>query len=166
MHSGGCSFSSYRLFDQALSDGIPDYQQPGQYNEGTYLLFPDQTSVPLSSVVATRTSPLKRLVVLDCKWSNSSMRLHPHLAGLPKVHLDDAPESSYFWRWHSAGKGRLSTVEAIYHAAAQVAEQLKWSEEDQEQLVHLLCWLATSSYLPSLSRKQQHPFFFFSFFLS
>jgi DTW domain len=133
-----------RLFDQALNDGIPNYQQE---EAGTYFLFPDPTSVPLSSVMsATTACPLRKLVVLDCKWTSSSIRLHPHLTHLQKVHLDNPPEMSYFWRWHSAGKGMLSTAEAIYYAAAQVAAaacsetSTNWNTQDQEELVHLL-WL-------------------------
>jgi len=139
--------SVVRLFD-VETDDLPDYR--GEH--GTFLLFPDETAVPLSSVVlssgrsvkggttATATTgdplaivgcPIRRLVVLDCKWRRTVSRLHPNLAGVPRVRLDTAstgdPDSAssprtFFWRWHNSGDGCLSTIEAVYYAAWQVLQ--------------------------------------------
>lgn len=65
------------------------------------------------------------------------------------------PEQSYFWRWHNAGRGMTSTIEAIYYAAVETFQKkhqnlLKYrsfseqdvtnSEIDQSNLIHLL-WI-------------------------
>jgi len=123
----------YRIIDRE-ADEIANYEEEA---DGTYLLFPGPTSVPLSTLLST--SQVKTLVVLDCKWSRSSVRLHPSVAFLPKVHLDGSPKQSFYWRWHNAGEGMLSTVEAIYYAAWTVAESQKWAIDERKQLV-LLLW--------------------------
>jgi DTW domain-containing protein YfiP len=81
-----------------------------------------------------------RLVVLDCKWARRSIRLHPSIARLPRVHLDDPPAESYYWRWHNSGEGMLSTVEAVYYAAWQVGAELRWQQDRLEDLAALF-WL-------------------------
>jgi hypothetical protein len=106
--------------------------------EGVFLLFPGTQSVPLSSVL--ESSSIKRLVVLDCKWTRSSVRLHPKIACLPKVHLDNAPKRSFYWRWHSAGEGNLCTVEALFFASWQASEQLGWPLEKRKDLSNI-AWL-------------------------
>jgi DTW domain len=121
-----------RLFDYYKGQ-IPDYTNDA---DGTYLLFPDSTSVPLSSL---DVYTIKRLVLLDCKWSRTSTRMLPSIASLPKVHLDQIPSQSFYWRWHNSGEGRLCTVEALYYAAYQVASQRGWSADKCQELVHLLC---------------------------
>lgn len=121
-------------------DEVPSYD--GEESEGTYVLFPGEGSVPISTLVSNDESDNKiitRLVVLDCKWA-SSARLRNLLARLPKVRLDDPPEKSYFWRWHNAGPGMVSTVEALYYAAWQITTPLGWPLERRQRLVHLL-WL-------------------------
>ena len=126
----------YRLLDQSVTtvdgEGIPDYSAM----EGAYFLFPSDTSVSLSSVA----SQVRHLVVLDCKWSKSHLRKDPRLLSLPKVHLDSQPQESFYWRWHNSGKGMLSTIEALYFAAWQVAEQNSWTLEQRRPLVNL-CWV-------------------------
>jgi hypothetical protein len=118
-------------------DEIPPYENVELYS-GTYLLFPTKDSVPLSSVV--RDSKIMTLVVLDCKWSHSRLRFHPSVQTLPKVHLDTPPQQSHYWRWHNAGPGMLSSVEALYFAAWQVTDSLGWTLEEKKRLIHLL-WI-------------------------
>lgn len=122
----------YRLLDQTRGDGIPDYTT----EDGVYFLFPSDTSVGLASVGPS----VRRLVVLDCKWTKSYLREDPRLAKLPKVHLDNPPRESFYWRWHNSGSGMLCTIEAIYFAAWQLAEQQKWTLAQRRTLVHLL-WI-------------------------
>jgi len=98
------------------------------YNKGSYFLFPGPGSVPLSSVLPQ----IQRLVVLDCKWTKSSARTR--LDGLPRVHLDGT-HTSYYWRWHNAGPGSVSTAEAIYYATWTAS-----APDHRESLVHML-WL-------------------------
>lgn len=104
------------------------------FEKGTYVLFPDKGSVPISSVA----SEIDKLIVLDIKWSKQSVKMDPTIASLPKVHLDSPPAQSHFWRWHNAGQGMLSTVEAIYFAAMEAA--LDWTPAERERLIHIM-WL-------------------------
>lgn len=102
----------FYFFREGNSTTIPEYDP-----ETTYVLYPDHDSVPISSV------QIQRLVVLDCKWGKRTVTLHPNIRGLTKVHLQHPPPCSYFWRYHFAGKGRVSTIEALYVAICEVASE-------------------------------------------
>jgi DTW domain len=134
-HSTNC-----RLFDLERHEEIPQYSDA--QTDGTFLLFPGTASEPLSSMVDDNgISLVKRLVVLDCKWSCSSIRFHPSLVAMPHVHLDRIPKHSYFWRWHNAGDNMLSTIEAVYYSAWDVATtQPDVTDTDRERMVYIL-WL-------------------------
>jgi DTW domain-containing protein YfiP len=105
------------IFDLERLDPLPK-----NFPEHSYLLFPSDDSVPLDSV----KRQVKTLVVLDCKWTRSSSREDPRLASLPRVHLTRPHRQSFFWRWHSAGSERLSSIEAIYEAASEVQSSVNW----------------------------------------
>jgi DTW domain len=129
-----------RLFDVDRNEDIPNYSN--ESTDGTFLLFPGSNSQPLSSVVNDEgVSIVKRLVVLDCKWSKSSIRFHPHLTTLPQVHLDSVPKHSYFWRWHNAGENMLSTIEAIYYSAWEVSRTRPDMTEDERHNMVYIMWL-------------------------
>lgn len=137
---------SVKLVDLATDD-IPKYRD---CDDSTFLLFPSPgESIPLEIVA----SKVRTLVVLDCKWTQSKIcRTDENLSSLQKVHLTSPPEKSFFWRWHNAGPGMLSSIEAIYYAAIEVmrikhkysldAGQTSQMDtlEDQNNLIHLL-WL-------------------------
>ena len=127
-----------RLWDQEQNEGIPDYSQDEGKQNGikTYVLFPCSGSIPLSSLEQVEAQNL-RLVVLDCRWQYCS-RLLDSLYHLPKVHLDSPPPESYYWRWHNAGQGCLSTAEAIFWAAWQLAPDTH--RKEKEQLLDIL-WI-------------------------
>jgi DTW domain len=141
MQTAATATTSCELYDLDQGDALPDYSN---HTEGTFLLFPGEDSKPLSSLVndSVGSKPVvKKLVVLDCKWSKSSDRFHPSLLNLPRVHLDRVPKHSYYWRWHNAGEGMLSTIEAIYFSAWQVAiVRPDFSISDRDNLVYML-WL-------------------------
>jgi hypothetical protein len=130
-YDGNDNTRKYRLFDQVKGDGIPDYTM--STGEGTFLLFPSETSMSLSTVAAQ----VRRLVLVDCKWTKSHICQDARLANLPCVHLDHPPAESYFWRWHNAGAGRLCTLEALYLAAWQVAVHQGWTHTECHALVNL-----------------------------
>lgn len=140
--SAQSSLSNYKLYDVDRNDQIPNYEN----QEGTYLLFPGEHSKPLSSLLlknnnTTNNKPiLRKLVLLDCTWTKSSLRLHKSVQCLPKVHLDAPPQQSFYWRWHNAGAGMLSTIEAVYYAAWDIVESLGWTLEERKILTNLL-WL-------------------------
>ena len=134
-----------RLFDKELHEEVPDYSANLEDYEGTYVLFPCSESIPLSDVVAEDSTHhrIRRLVVLDCKWTRSSVRLDPKLAALSRVHLaaDSVPKHSYYWRWHNAGHGMLSSAEAIYFSAWEVAAaDPSWTTNECQKLVYWM-WL-------------------------
>lgn len=122
-----------RLFDTEKGDTVPPYQ-PLNANDvdihDTYVLFPSDNSVPLSSVA----HQIKRLVVLDCKWTKSGTQQRiPEIAHLPKVHLNNAPKESFYWRWHNAGDGMCSTLEAIYYATVEAFDSCDDQGQRQRQ---------------------------------
>jgi hypothetical protein len=121
------------IVDMERHEPIPEYKENG----GTYLLFPSSDSVSLTSVAPS----LKRLVVLDCKWTHSSIREHASILKLPKVHLANPPAESHYWRWHNAGPGMLSTMEAVYVAAKEVSTTLPPSERNRNTDYLSLLWL-------------------------
>jgi DTW domain-containing protein YfiP len=110
---------------------IVDYDQnqvPETYDPlTTYILFPSDSSVAISSL-----PPPERLVVLDCKWSNTNSSFHSNLQNLKCVHLTNPPATSRFWRWHGKGDGMLCTLEAVYCAAVEVL-----SSKDEEDISSL-----------------------------
>ena len=143
------TIGSVKLVDLA-TDEIPKSRE---CDDSAFLLFPSPgVSVPLESVA----SKVRTLVVLDCKWTKSKLcRTDEDLSSLPKVHLSSPPEKSFYWRWHNAGPGMLSTIEAIYYAAVETmrikhkllldAGQISQSDSrnlliDRNNLIHLL-WL-------------------------
>ena len=146
---------SVKLIDIANGDEVPNYREEDSNSidaieqpEKAFLLFPvPGESVPIESVA----HQLETLVVLDCKWTKSSLyRKSANLSELKKVHLSNPPKTTHYWRWHNAPAGCVSTIEAIYYAAMEVSDlryQVLTSEDqrgdclaDQNNLKHLL-WL-------------------------
>jgi hypothetical protein len=130
-----------RLIDTNEGEEVPmynQYEERGISNSETYLLFPSKSSIPLSTVAAR----IKKLIVLDCKWTKTTTQHLPQLQNVQHVHLDGSyvPLESYYWRWHNAGKGMCSTLEAIYFSALQVSKQKNYSDNEIHNLIHLM-WL-------------------------
>jgi hypothetical protein len=136
-----------QIFDLGREE-MPCYDQD---QDGVYVLFPSKDSVPISSV-----GPIKKLIVLDCKWSRPSMKSHPNILSLPRVHLVDPPAESHYWRWHNSGDGMLSTMEAIYFSMIQVTED--WPLEKRKQLIHIMWLFALQrSVISKRSEMEQRP---------
>ena len=112
-----------RLFDIENGEQLPSYEGTVK---NTFLLFPSENSVPISSVA----DKIHRLIVLDCKWTKSSCQSLPQLERIQNVHIGNPPLESFFWRWHNAGTGMISTLEAIYFAALEAAEVRESCRED------------------------------------
>lgn len=134
---------SVNLVDYEGGDAMPRYNNHADEDavgRQSFLLYPlEGESCALSDVAPC----IAKLVVLDCKWTKSSIKEHPELHKLQKVHLTNPPSESYFWRWHSAGPGMLSTIEAIYTAAVEVAtyhQGFECKQSDEESLLSLL-WI-------------------------
>ena len=153
-------WDNIKLYDLNRGDTLPQYgpgdATPEKYEEGTYVLFPQEgKSVPISTVA----HKIKRLVVLDIKWSRSynvqlfsadhhkilvstpgeggagkSYNPLAPLKDLPFVHLEYPPQNSNFWRWHNRGAGMLSTLEAIYFAAREASVALQQQHDIGESV--------------------------------
>ncbi len=148
-------WNNIKLYDLNEGDTLPEYSAENPsvetYDDGTYVLFPQEgKSVPISAVA----NKIKRLVVLDIKWSRSyNVKLFSEdhhkilvsspseggggksynplapLKDLPFVHLEYPPKNSNFWRWHNRGAGMLSTIEAIYFAAREASVALRHQQD-------------------------------------
>ncbi len=169
---------SVKLIDVANGDDVPNYYEdehslpeeddnsfdPIEQPETAFLLFPSPgESVAIESVA----HQMETLVVLDCKWTKSSLcRKNANLLKLKKVHLSNT-YTTHYWRWHNAGDGCVSTIEAIYYAAMEVSEQkyrqardqsivtLESHIADQCNLMHLL-WLFAHQRAATLQAANRH----------
>jgi hypothetical protein len=123
------------LYDINKGEPLPSYSS---VQNSTFVLFPQKgKSVPISSVA----HKIERLIIMDVKWTRVGIvQLHPQLAKLQTVHLEYPPTQSRFWRWHKKGEGMLSTMEAIYFAAIEMAAACGWSAEERERIIHVM-WL-------------------------
>ena len=139
---------NYSRCDQSCTSVDTTTETNNEQTDTTFLLFPSPgESVPIESVACK----METLVVLDCKWTKSSLyRKNANLSTLKKVHLTKPPSNTYYWRWHNAGSGCVSTIEAIFYAAMEVS-RLKSKQQSKDQsiednlaernnLIHLL-WL-------------------------
>lgn len=113
-----------RLFDLERGKDLPDYSKQKD-RKTTFILFPSKDSIPLSDVAHN----VSRLIVMDCKWTRTNpnyiMSKFNSQEGdddviIKKVHLSNPPSSSHYWRWHNAGEGMISTIEAVYCAAWEI----------------------------------------------
>ncbi|MBX9818490.1 MAG: DTW domain-containing protein [Burkholderiaceae bacterium] len=114
------------LDDAALQALMPD-------NKYTVLLYPPTAfgghaaPAPLDTAQLGKLQRL-RLVVLDATWRKSRKMLHqsPALQRLPRLALDEVPQSRYAIRKAHA-PGQLSTLEATCAALAQLeSDTTRW----------------------------------------
>lgn len=112
--------------DAALQALMPD-------DKTTVLLYPPTDYEGHAAPAALDPTHLRdlhalRLVVLDATWRKSRKMLHrsPALQGLPRLALDEMPESRYAIRKAHA-PGQLSTLEATCAALAQLeGDAVRW----------------------------------------
>ena len=123
--------------------------------ETTYVLFPSPDSIPISEVA----SKIKKLIVIDCKWSTTGgMRGVDILRKVDGgkysnvhkryqyVRLDSPPLHSLFWRWHHFdGHGMLSTIEAIYFAALEVHDARRRATRSKQSRSNSTSFIAPES---------------------
>jgi hypothetical protein len=95
------------------------------------------------------------LIVLDIKWTRKHKDIPSNIHAIQKVHLVSPPSASHFWRWHNAGQGCLSTIEAIYFAAmeytagaaaAAASSSERWTiDANRKRLIYIM-WLFSLQY--------------------
>uniref|UniRef100_K3WYM5 tRNA-uridine aminocarboxypropyltransferase 1 n=1 Tax=Globisporangium ultimum (strain ATCC 200006 / CBS 805.95 / DAOM BR144) TaxID=431595 RepID=K3WYM5_GLOUD len=82
--------------------------------EDTVVVYPTYESETLADLTPEDLQQVKTLVFIDCPWQKAPAILHdPALVNLRCVKLAKPPLESKFWRYHKAGKGCVSTIEAI-----------------------------------------------------
>lgn len=93
------------------ADGEP--AAPLMYTrEDTVVVYPSYESETLADLTAEDLQKLKTLVFIDCPWQKAPAILQdPALANVRCVKLAKPPLESNFWRYHTAGKGCVSTIE-------------------------------------------------------
>ena len=97
-------------------DAIPRIDDP----QRVAVAYPSDDSTTFEEWDLKDLAKLRRIILIDSPWKKSSMILnHEGLEGLRRVRLARPPEKSRFWRWHKAGHGALSTIEAIHYLLAE-----------------------------------------------
>jgi hypothetical protein len=113
---GVLATESVRVWD-TWTGGLEELAaEPWEVDE-TLVLFPSQDAVTLNDMSLEELAVIKRVVVLDSRWNNTTTVLdHPGVRRLTKrVKLKNPPQESLCWRYHSEGEGLLSSAEALYY---------------------------------------------------
>ncbi|TMW66399.1 hypothetical protein Poli38472_004164 [Pythium oligandrum] len=92
-----------------------DRQKELQYDrESVVVVYPTNYSETMPEMTPTDLAKVKTLVFIDCPWQKAPVILQdPKLENLRCVKLAVPPSESKFWRYHQAGAGCVSTIEAI-----------------------------------------------------
>ncbi|CAM9358439.1 unnamed protein product [Phaeothamnion confervicola] len=87
----------------------------GEYGAETVVLYPSDSSVTWGALRPEELAAVRRILLLDCRWQRGrAIANSPKLAGVRHIRIEQPPEHSRFWRWHSSGPGCLSSLEACY----------------------------------------------------
>ncbi|CCI42496.1 unnamed protein product [Albugo candida] len=82
--------------------------------EKTLVVYPTNTAATLFELDAISLSKIENLVFIDSSWKKApSVLQHCSLSELRCIKLAHPPAQSKFWRYHEAGEGCISTIEAI-----------------------------------------------------
>ncbi|KAF4323273.1 hypothetical protein BBO99_00001547 [Phytophthora kernoviae] len=99
---------------------------PTYTREDTVVVYPSFEAETLEEISAEELLRIRTLVFIDCPWQKAPVIMtDPALNNLRHVKLAQPPKESNFWRYHKAGAGCVSTIEAIqmmleeYTAAAK-----------------------------------------------
>ncbi|KAE8891007.1 hypothetical protein PF005_g14140 [Phytophthora fragariae] len=121
-------------------DKVPTYT-----HENAVVVYPSFEAETLEQISADELRDLRTLIFIDCPWQKAPVIMtDPAIANLRHVKLAQPPKESSFWRYHKAGAGCVSTIEAIqlmleeYVAAATKAEITLPEGSDASQLSDLL----------------------------
>ncbi|RHY20012.1 hypothetical protein DYB25_001865 [Aphanomyces astaci] len=86
-------------------------QNPPQYDvKEAVVVYPSINAVVIDEL--EDLDSVKTLIFIDCPWQKAPSILHdPALSHLRCVKLARPPLESKYWRYHSSGKGCISTIE-------------------------------------------------------
>ncbi|KAL4138821.1 hypothetical protein KRP22_002499 [Phytophthora ramorum] len=97
--------------------------------ETAVVVYPSFEAETLEEIKAEELRDIRTLIFIDCPWQKAPVIMtDPAIANLRHVKLAQPPKESNFWRYHKAGAGCVSTIEAIqlmleeYTVAAKKAE--------------------------------------------
>ncbi|CAI5705382.1 unnamed protein product [Peronospora effusa] len=109
------------------------------------VVYPSFEAETMDEISSNELRNLRTLIFIDCPWQKASVIIKdPTLANLRHVKLAHPPKESNFWRYHKAGAGCVSTIEAIqlmleeYTAAAEKAAITLPKGSETTQLSDLL----------------------------
>ncbi|KAL7686573.1 putative Zinc finger, CCHC-type [Plasmopara halstedii] len=87
---------------------------PVYTRESTLVVYPSFEAQTLEQFSAEKLRDICTFVFIDCPWQKAPVILNnPAIATLRHVKLARPPKESNFWRYHKAGAGCVSTIEAI-----------------------------------------------------
>src|SRR3546814_7271954 len=86
----------------------------------TLVLFPSAQASFIDEVEGLEA--YSSIVLVDCRWTTLRAANDPQLQRLKHVKLRHVPEQSVFWRYHSAGDGCVSSIEALYYAFKEILQ--------------------------------------------
>jgi hypothetical protein len=90
-------------------DELPDYDP-----DTTVIGYPSEQALTLWDMAPSELATVRRVLLIDSAWKKSrGIVQHPKLRQLRHVKLHAPPRESRFWRYHGAGDGCVSTVEAL-----------------------------------------------------
>ncbi|RLN96036.1 hypothetical protein BBJ28_00020406 [Nothophytophthora sp. Chile5] len=91
------------------SDVLPTYTR-----EDAVVVYPSFESETLDKITVEELRTIRTLVFIDCPWQKAAaIMMDPAISSLRCVKLAQPPQESNFWRYHKAGAGCVSTIEAI-----------------------------------------------------
>lgn len=113
--------------DVNLMEWPRDFTAPSSLSpEDTVVVYPSDDSITWGDMSLSELSAIRNLLLLDCKWQKGKSILNsPELKGLRRIRIANPPKSSSFWRWHYAGEGCISTIEAIYFMLLEYADAVE-----------------------------------------
>ncbi|CAI5736115.1 unnamed protein product [Peronospora destructor] len=113
--------------------------------ENAVVVYPSFEAETLDEISSEELRDFRTLIFIDCPWQKAPVIIKdPVLAHLRHVKLAQPPKESHFWRYHKAGAGCVSTIEAIqlmleeYTAAAKKAAITLPEGSETTQLSDLL----------------------------
>ncbi|KAF4028722.1 DTW domain-containing protein [Phytophthora infestans] len=118
---------------------------PTYTRENAVVVYPSFEAETLEQINAEELRDIRTLIFIDCPWQKAPVIMtDPAITDLRHVKLAQPPKESNFWRYHKAGAGCVSTIEAIqlmleeYTAAAKRAEISLPEGSEDTQLSDLL----------------------------
>ncbi|KAI9923272.1 hypothetical protein PsorP6_000254 [Peronosclerospora sorghi] len=87
---------------------------PRYTRDNAVIVYPSFKAITMDEINVDELRDIRTLIFIDCPWQKAPVIMtHPAIANLRYVKLARPPKESKFWRYHNAGAGCVSTIEAI-----------------------------------------------------